>query len=136
MKISGGCYCGNLRYEAEGEALMRGQCHCRECQYATGGGPNYFMALPADGFRWVKGEAARFSRTDVANAVTRVFCPRCGTHILTEAPGLPGAIILKVGSMDDPALYGKPDLAIFLCDKQPFHEIPAGMPAYQKMPGA
>ena len=32
MVIEGGCYCGALRYRAEGEPVFAGQCHCRECQ--------------------------------------------------------------------------------------------------------
>jgi hypothetical protein len=36
MKLEGGCYCGTVRYVAEGEPMMKAQCHCRECQYITG----------------------------------------------------------------------------------------------------
>ena len=46
MKVTGGCYCKKIRYEAEGEPLMRGLCHCRECQYISGGGANVAMAMP------------------------------------------------------------------------------------------
>jgi hypothetical protein len=31
MKLEGGCYCGAMRYLAEGEPRMKAQCHCREC---------------------------------------------------------------------------------------------------------
>ena len=50
MKLTGGCYCGAVRYEAEGQPLMQAQCHCRECQYITGGSPNMFVAMAPDGF--------------------------------------------------------------------------------------
>ena len=40
MKLEGGCCCGAVRYVAEGDPVMRAQCHCRECQYVTGGAPN------------------------------------------------------------------------------------------------
>jgi len=46
MKFTGGCYCGQVRYEAEGHPLMRGQCHCRECQYISGGSANVIIAMP------------------------------------------------------------------------------------------
>ena len=31
MKLEGGCYCGEVRYVAEGEPTLKAQCHCREC---------------------------------------------------------------------------------------------------------
>ena len=40
MKISGGCYCGAIKYESLGDIQASIQCHCRECQYITGGHPN------------------------------------------------------------------------------------------------
>ena len=56
MTTTGGCYCGEIRYEADGEPVMKGECHCRECQYITGGQANDFMAMPTAGFRYTKGE--------------------------------------------------------------------------------
>ena len=53
MKISGGCYCGSLRYEANGDVEASIQCHCRECQYITGGNPNVIMIMPLSGFESV-----------------------------------------------------------------------------------
>src|SRR6218665_1758715 len=84
MKLEGGCYCGKLRYEAEGKPLLKAQCHCRECQYISGGGPNLFMLMPPEGFRYTKGEPKQFRRADLDNAVKRDFCAECGTHILTR----------------------------------------------------
>ena len=121
MKVTGGCYCKALRYEAEGEPLMKAQCHCRECQHITGGSPNVFMAMPIPGFRYTQGAPQQFTRSDLERAVTR-------------APGFP-AVIIKVGSMDDPSLYGGPMLAIYTCDKQAFHRIPEGIATFEKLPG-
>jgi hypothetical protein len=134
MRLEGGCYCKAIRYVAEGEAMMKAQCHCRECQYITGGSANVFVAMPVDGFAYIQGEPKRFTRTDLPHAVTREFCPECGTHLATRPPGFP-AVIVKVGSLDDPGLYGDPAMAIFTIDKQSFHQIPDGMPSYERMPG-
>ena len=43
MKLEGGCYCKALRYEVDGDPVMKGLCHCRECQYISGGSVNVFM---------------------------------------------------------------------------------------------
>ena len=93
-----------------------------------------FMAMPEDGFRYTKGVAKKFSRSDLETPVTREFCPDCGTHLLTRSPKRPSAVILKVGSLDDPSIYGMPDVAIFTCDQQSFHQIPAGTKGFDKRP--
>jgi hypothetical protein len=133
MKLEGGCYCRALRYVAEGEPVMRAQCHCRECQYITGGSPNLFIAMPVAGFSYTKGSPKTFSRTDLERPVTREFCAACGTHIITRRPGFP-AVILKVGTLDDPSLFGAPKMAIYTIDKQTFHQIPEGLPTFEQLP--
>ena len=133
MKLEGGCYCRELRYAAEGPPILKAQCHCRECQYISGGAPNMFIVMPPDGFNYVKGAAKSFTRGDIEGAVTREFCAECGTHIATRRPDLP-AIILKVGTLDDPRQYGGPKMAIFTIDQQVFHHIPEGLPTFERMP--
>ena len=134
MQIEGGCYCGEVRYRAEGEPGMRAQCHCRECQYITGGGPNFLMMMPADGFAYISGEPRGFARTDIERPVTREFCPTCGTHLVTRLADYP-AVVVKVGTMDDPAQFGAPQLALFTCDRQVFHEIAESVAQFERMPG-
>lgn len=135
MELQGGCYCGAVRYKAEGDPLFKGQCHCRECQYISGGHPNVVMAMAEPGFTYTKGAPKQFRRSDLANPVTREFCAECGTHILAKSPAMHGALILKVGTLDDPSVYGGPQMAIFTIDKQSFHHIPEGVPAFERTPG-
>ncbi len=134
MRFEGGCYCKAVRYVADGEPMMRAQCHCRECQYLTGGAQNVFMAMPTAGFTYVKGQPKTFTRSDIERPVTREFCGDCGTPLTARSPGFP-AVILKVGSLDNPAEYGKPDIAIYTIDRQPFHCIADGMPTFERLPG-
>ena len=83
MSIEGGCYCGAVRYKSEGPVLMKAECFCRECQYITGGGSLLIMAVPLEGFALTKGAVKGYARTDIEGAVTREFCPDCGTHLFT-----------------------------------------------------
>jgi hypothetical protein len=133
MKLEGGCYCGALRYVSESEPALKAQCHCRPCQYISGGGPNFFLLMPPAGFSYIKGAPKTFTRSDLENAVTREFCADCGTHIATRRPGLP-MVILKVGTLDDPGLFGTPQMAIYTVDKQVFHQIPEGLPSFERLP--
>ena len=133
MKLEGGCYCGEVRYKAEGDPMMKAQCHCRECQYISGGSPNMFVLMPLTGFGYTKGMPKKFKRSDLEHAVTREFCAECGTHLVTRPQGLP-ALVLKVGTLDDPTLFGGPQVAIYTIDKQPFHQIAAGVATFERLP--
>jgi len=133
MRLEGGCYCGQVRYIAEGEPTLKAQCHCRECQYITGGAPNMFMLMPLDGFHYSKGTPKQFIRSDLDQPVTREFCAECGTHLATRRPGLP-AVVVKVGTLDDPSRFGAPQMAIYTIDRQDFHQIPEGLPEFERLP--
>ena len=134
MAMEGGCYCGAVRFRAEGDAMFQGQCHCRECQYISGGQPNLVIAMPDSGFTFTKGSTKAFRRSDIENPVTREFCAECGTHLLTATPSLPGAKLVKVGVLDDPSVF-QPQMAIFLVDKQHFHHVPDGIGTFERAPG-
>ena len=133
MNIEGGCYCGNIRYSSKGEPQASMQCHCRECQYITGGNPNVIMIMPLEGFQFTKGQAQEFKRNDIDNSVTRLFCNNCGTAIGTKTPMRPNSIILKVGTFDDPSIF-EPKIAIFASDKQKFHYIDKNIKSFDKRP--
>ena len=135
MKIEGGCYCGAVRYASEGDPMFKGQCHCRECQYISGGSPNVVMAMPEAGFTYSKGAPKAFTRSDLDKPATREFCAECGTHLLSRAPTLPGAVLIKVGTFDDPSVFGAPQMAIFTIDQQSFHHVPEGVPSFERTPG-
>ena len=137
MKISGRCYCGALRYEASGEPVFKGQCHCRECQYISGGHPNLVMAMPEAGFRYTQGAPKGFRRKDLdpARAVTREFCPECGTHLVSRAPALAGTVMLKVGTFDDPSLFEGPQMIIFTDRQAGLPSRPARCAGLRALPG-
>ena len=133
MSMTGGCYCGQIRYEIEGDMAMKAQCFCRECQYITGGDSLLTFAVPEGNFSVTSGELKDFSRDDLENAVTRQFCANCGTHIASIA--MPGMVLIKVGTLDDRSNFSGPDMAIFTCDAQDYHEVPTGIPTFEKVPG-
>ena len=135
MELKGRCYCGELRYEVTGDPVIKGQCHCRECQYVSGGGPNFIFGFREKGFAYTAGEPSSFSRSDLDSPVTREFCAKCGTHILSRVPEIRGVVILKVGTLDDPKQFGSPEMAIYMCDAQPFHVVPEGVKAFDRIPG-
>ncbi|WP_334195303.1 GFA family protein [Pararhodobacter sp.] len=135
MAIEGGCYCGALRYRIEGAMPKGGLCYCRACQHASGGGPNAFALVAAESFSWTKGTPARFTRPDLPTAVTRDFCPECGTQVTTLRPGQSKRIV-KIGTLDQAQDWPGPGFAIFTAEKAPWHHVPPGLPAFEGLPPA
>lgn len=134
MELTGGCYCGKIRYAAKGDPILRAQCYCRACQHIAGGGPQYFLLMPREGLAYTQGTPKTFARPDLPSPVTRAFCPDCGTHLITERPDMPHAVVLKIGTLDDPTAYKGAKMAIFCEDRQPFHRIPEGLPTFATLP--
>jgi hypothetical protein len=134
MGLTGGCYCGALRFEVEGPIRMRGLCLCRTCQKVSGGGGNYFIGLDADSFGYTQGAPRRHRRPNADDAPTREFCGDCGVHIAARSPRAPGGVIVKVGALDDPAVFEGPDFVVWTEEKQSFHALPGGVPAFAGMP--
>jgi hypothetical protein len=131
MHLTGGCFCGALRYEFDGEPVFKGQCHCRECQFITGGHPNAVFGLPVAQFRYTKGTPKSFVRD--GSPTTREFCETCGTHILGRSGRLP-LVNVKVGTLDDPALFGAAQIAVYVKEKQSFHALPENAALFQEFP--
>lgn len=135
MTIKGGCYCGAIRFEIDGEPLMRAACHCRECQHNSGGSANLLIAFAETAFTYVKGAPTQFARGDIENPTKREFCGACGAPLLSRSVRAPGAVLLKVGSLDDPSIFGKADAAVHLADKYDHHPLPEGVAQFDRLPG-
>jgi len=132
--IEGGCACGAVRFKISGDLFGSGVCHCRACQYATGGPPNYVVLAPRAGFAITKGEArVHRSTADSGNEVGRAFCADCGSPLYTETgEGMP-FMPVKVGALDDPSTF-KPQIHLYMEDAQPWHLTHDGLPQFPKMP--
>jgi hypothetical protein len=84
-RYTGGCLCGQLRYEAEGEPLYAGLCYCVDCQKSSGSGFVPFMGFASSAVRF-SGATRKFtSKAARGGDAVRNFCPVCGS--LVFGPG-------------------------------------------------
>jgi len=58
----GGCRCGAIRYRVEGPPVASVACHCRDCQYVSGGAENVSMVFRRGGFAVVHGGPKVYKR--------------------------------------------------------------------------
>jgi hypothetical protein len=135
MNLTGGCYCGALRFEIAGEIPMRALCLCQTCQKISGGAGNLFIGVEAAMFRYTSGEPVRFAREASGDGPTREFCGKCGVHIAARSPKAPGGLIVKVGTLDDPSVFIGPTMVFWTKEKQNFHLLPDGVATFSSLPG-
>ena len=113
---------------------MRGQCYCLTCQVISGGAGNLFMAVDAQSFHFTQGSPSAFNKKDRPGAPTRHFCPICGVHLTARSDLAPGAVLIKIGTLDDPSVFEGPQLVTWTSEMQKFHLLPPDVPAYPEMP--
>ncbi|ARV57985.1 hypothetical protein BZZ01_04430 [Nostocales cyanobacterium HT-58-2] len=135
MVLTGGCYCGALRFEISGEIPMHALCLCETCQKISGGAGNLFIGIEAGNFHYTQGEPRRFKREGAEHAPTREFCGECGVHIAARSLKAPGGLVVKVGTLDDPSIFEGPKMVFWTQEKKPFHVIPDGVAVYTTLPG-
>jgi hypothetical protein len=96
--LTGGCYCGKVRYEAAGEPFEQAVCHCSMCRRTTGAPMVAWFGIRAADFRFTAGEPRSFRSSA---KVTRAFCPDCGAQLTFKVDGL-DEIDITIASLDEP----------------------------------
>ena len=133
--ITGGCACGAVRYEISADPIFQVACHCRACQYASGGAPTLAALVPKAAFRITKGEAKTYwSDGDSGAQVGRSFCAECGTPLFSQPAANGDIAVIKVGGLDDPSRFTV-QANIYAKAAQPWHHMAEGVPRFETMPG-
>lgn len=98
---TGGCLCGAVRYVVDQPLSDVAICHCTHCRKQSGA---LFSAnvVVAKAHYHQTGDTKVFEdRGDSGEVVFRHFCPNCGSPILSQIAAIPGAVIIKSGTLDD-----------------------------------
>lgn len=136
--IEGGCLCGAVRYRLSGAPLAAYNCHCRDCQRASGGTHSMSMPVAADRLEHLSGELMSYDKPADSGRTVRMFgCAHCGTKLWNEPLAAPQVLILKPGTLDDPS-WATPIGNIWTASALPWATIEAdavnfpGQPADRK----
>jgi hypothetical protein len=127
---TGGCACRSVLYECSAEPIRMFNCHCRDCQRATGSSHAAVIVFPRDAVK-LSGELKFYSSiSERGTVLARSFCPTCGNPISMLAQALPGICLVYAPSLDDPTLF-KPGAQIWTRSAQPWDTFDAGIPCHE-----
>jgi hypothetical protein len=132
-RYTGGCLCGGLRYEAQGEPLFAGHCYCADCRKASGSGFIPFMGFASGAVRF-NGQTLKFtSKPANGGDAVRNSCPVCGSLVFGGDAGKDTTFTIYAGTLDDPSSF-RPQSAIFTRNRPAWAVIPPNLKIFDAMP--
>ena len=130
---SGGCRCGAIQYTIKAAPLRMAQCHCIDCQKASGTGHlslAFFKAQDVD----VTGTPAGYTITaDSGNEKTQHFCPTCGSPLHLQNSARSGIVGIPVGVLDDHSWF-EPQVVVYTRHKAAWDITTDAVPNFEAMP--
>ena len=98
--IKGGCLCGKVRYQYDGDISEIAMCHCSACRQAQGGSFATNSPIDAEKLSIIGGEYIKEYESNEIKV--RAFCTNCGSPIYSARKDLPNIKRLRVGSVETP----------------------------------
>ncbi len=129
MTRTGGCLCGWVRYQAEGEPIAVVTCHCRWCERISGGPFLTFVGFDPKNLAWAENEATVYKSSA---EVHRGFCPRCGSTVSFARPAH-HVIAVMAGSLDNPDSI-EPQMHCFTDHQNVWLRLNDGLPRHGRFP--
>ena len=106
FRATGGCFCGDNRFEISKPAVDTHHCHCSICRRLQGAAYVTLSIFPKDSLRWTKGGSLDTFHS--SEKVHRHRCKRCGTPLTITLDALPDVVAVTRASLDAGAQPGHP----------------------------
>ncbi|KAK4073152.1 uncharacterized protein Triagg1_5432 [Trichoderma aggressivum f. europaeum] len=103
---SGSCWCGNLKYEFEGDSKHVILCHCLTCQKLSGTTNTANIPIARDKLTVTSGTPkSHTEKHEDGFNLTKFFCGDCGTTIYKQADAdmFAPVSLVQAGTLDGPA---------------------------------
>lgn len=130
--LTGGCFCGRVRYRIDAPLSAARACHCSRCRKAFSGAGSAYAEVAPGSFAWESG-ADNVTHFETAPGWGMAFCKSCGSTLCGEHDGAVHGVTL--GSVDgDPGVQIA--MHIFTGSKAPWDHIGGDAPQYAEFPPA
>jgi len=131
MRATGGCHCGAVRYEIDGEPIAHGLCHCTDCRRHAGAPMVGWLMLPEAIFRVTEGVVAEYVSSEHGR---RYFCLTCGTGLFYRNDVTLGGIVdVQSATLDDPDTAPQP-VHIQIAERIAWMRGADELPAFERYP--
>jgi hypothetical protein len=128
MTITGECFCGNIKYQIDGNLQDARSCHCSRCRKAFSAQASAYALVEPKEFAWIQGSDL-LSSYESQPGFGLQFCSNCGTTLCGTYKGEVHGVTLGCLN-DDPEL--EIGYHIFTDSKASWEVLPSGVTAYTK----
>lgn len=133
-KLTGQCLCGDVKFEANGDIAMMGNCHCTDCQQVSGS-PFGTLVFMNESAVEISGALKTFDhKVESGNTLSKQFCTNCGSQMFGKNAARPKSLALRAGSINEKDLI-KPQFNVYVSSKLDCTLLDESIPAFDKMPG-
>jgi hypothetical protein len=133
LPITGSCLCGAIRYACSSEPLFMGNCHCRDCQKATGAPYISAFGVYTDALSFSSPPKTIEVTAENGNRVTRGFCGDCGTTLFGRSAGMPVVTSVSAATLDDSSWF-TPAADLYVSSALPWVSMNPALTKFEKMP--
>jgi hypothetical protein len=99
---TGGCLCGNIRYQVTAEPIFPHFCSCHMCQRWSGSAIAAWVDFPRAALTF-EGSGSELTLHRTCETTQRGFCPTCGSSICALDDGSE-YVSITIGTLDEPNL--------------------------------
>lgn len=129
-KLTGGCACGEVRYELTSPPMFTNCCHCLDCQRQTGSAFVINGLIETDRIKLVSGKPVGVSLpTESGRTHTCYSCASCQVTLWSDYGSRTYLRFVRIGTLDAPNLV-KPDAHIFTRTKLEWVILPDDVPSF------
>lgn len=133
-KFTGSCMCGNVKFEADGDPVFSGNCHCEDCRKTSGAAYSTFVFMNKEDVKLTGKVSSYDHKADSGNVLTKHFCGNCGCPMYTENEVRPTMVGLRAGVINEHETV-KPTVNVFTGNKIASTPLDPKLAAFEKMPG-
>jgi len=130
---TGSCQCGDVRIEIAADPLFSGHCSCKDCQRASGTGHSTIVAFPKTAAKVIGPTTKYVSKGDSGQDVTREFCPRCGSRVMSYGASNAAMVLVAAPMLDDQSIV-KPGALVYAKSKAAWDHVNPALPTFPAMP--
>ena len=132
QSLTGGCICGQVKYQITDKPLFTQACHCKDCKVLTGSSYVVNSSI-LENTLIIEGEVSSTELKAGSGASCKTyFCAKCGTYVYADYDSAVGRLTVRTKTLDNSEKF-PPQVHIFTKDKDPWLNLSEGVICFQEM---